>query len=215
MVIQYRVGLLALSVTISLAASLLADSTIGVASTLGTMEVNSASVRSTANIPDGALVQTNGTPGQIRLQSGVQINLSENTSATIYSDHLQLKQGTAQFTAPVNYSVDALCYRIEGKNNSISARITCDQNRILVTAVRSAINVSGDNKLLAQVKSGETYYFNSCDLAGAPRAVPAGKAGKVAQAGLSNTAKWGIVAAAGVATAAAVGVYVTGDKASR
>jgi hypothetical protein len=214
--IQYRAGLFALSIAVSSAAPLSAANAIGVASTLGTMEVNSASVRTTANIPDGASVQTNGTPGQIRLQSGVQVNLSENTSATIYSDHLQLKQGTTQYTAHQNYSVDALGYRIEGKDKTVSARIAYDRNRILVTAVQSPINVSRDNNLLAQVNPGETYYFNSDDPPATPPAKPAGKAGRVAKGGLSNAAKWGIVVgAAGAVTATAVGVYVAGDKASR
>jgi hypothetical protein len=184
------------------------------------MDVNSASVRSTANIPDGAWVQTNQTPGQIRLQSGVQVNLSENTSATIYADHLQLKRGVALFTAHQNYGVDALGYRIEGgvedKDKSVSARIAYDQNRILVTAVQSATNVSRDNKLLAQINPGETYYFDSDEPAGTPPAKPVGKVGKVTKAGLSNGAKWGIIAgAAGAGTATGVGVYLAEQKASR
>jgi hypothetical protein len=126
--IQYRRGLLALSLAMSAAFQLSAAGIVGVASARGTLDVNNASVRGTANIPDGASVQTNETPGQIQLQDGGQVTLSEHTSAKVYSDHLQLLQGTAQLTAGRSYSVDALGYRIEGTSKELSALVACDQN---------------------------------------------------------------------------------------
>jgi hypothetical protein len=214
MIIQYRASLLALSMAISLAAPLSAASVIGIASTFGTMDVNSASVRSTANILDGALVETNATPGQIRLESGVQVNLSENTSATVYADHLQLKRGAIVFTGHQNYWVDALCYRVEGKDNSVSVRIAHDQNRILVTAAQSAGKVSRDDKLLTQLNPGETYFFNTDGQACPLPATFAGKPHKVVKAGLSIDAKWGVVAGT-AAAATGVGVYLAERRASR
>jgi hypothetical protein len=207
--IQYRRGLLALSLAISSAFRLSAAGTVGVASTRGTMEVNSAPVRDTANIPDGASVQTDETPGQIQLQDGVRVTLGENTSAKVYSDHLQLLQGTAQLTAGRSYSVDALGYRIEGTSKELSALVACDQNRILVAAIQSPVSVSKGAEVLARVKPGSTYYLD-------PNAVGAGSAGKLAKGGLSTGAKWGIAAgAAGAGTAAAVGAHWAGGNASR
>ena len=210
--IQYRVGLVALSAAIALAAPL-AVNTVGVASTRGTMEVNSASIRGTANIPNGASVQTNENPGQIRLQNGVQVSLSQKTSATVYSDHLQLLQGTAKFVAKLDYPIDALGYRIAGANQTVSTRVAFDNNRILVSALQSPVTVSKDSKLLAQVNPGQTYYFEADDSTSGP-ANGSTTVSKVR--GLSKAAKWGIVGGAAAAgTAAGVGVYMAGNSASR
>jgi hypothetical protein len=206
MMIQYQRSLFTFGVALSLAAvQLSAAGVVGVASTRDAMSVNSASVRGTANISEGASVQTNRTPGQIRLQNGAQVTLGENSSATVHSDHIQLLQGTAQVTANQNYGLDALGYRMDGD----SFRVAYDQNRILVTATKSAIKVSKDGELLASVNSGKTYYFEGGDAPGVPVPVKnTGKpvnAGSVAKTGLSTGAKWGIVAGAG---AAAVGTVV-------
>ena len=217
--IQCQRSLFTFGIALSLAVvQLSAADVVGVASTRGDISVNGASVRGTANISEGASVQTNRTPGQIRLQNGSQVALGENSSATVHTDHIQLLQGTAQVTANQNYGLDALGYRMDGD----SFQVAYDQNRILVTATKSAIKVSKNGELLTSVNPGSTYYFEGDGAPGVP--VPAKNTGKpvntgrVATTGLSTGAKWGIVAggaAAAVGTVVGVQSYSSSNNASR
>ena len=73
-----RWSVIALSFAASLSLPLWAAAgPVGVASTRGTLQVNDLMARGTANIPEGASVRTAEMPGQIHLQDGVDLNLSE------------------------------------------------------------------------------------------------------------------------------------------
>lgn len=212
---QYRRGLMTLSLATCLGMPLAAVEQAGVASTRGTMEVNNLSVRGTANIPNGASVLTKDAPGQIRMQNGVQVALSEKTAATVYSDHVQLLKGAVQVAGAHSYGVDALGFHIESAADNVSARVAYDQGRILVTAMQSPVNVSKGGTLVSQVKSGTTFYFEPDPAAGVSASGKAQSASRYTT-GISTGAKWGIAAgAAGAGTAAAlVGSQMGNSKSS-
>jgi hypothetical protein len=228
--IQYRRGLISLSLAISLSASVVAGPAIGVASTRGTMAVNTASVRGTANISNGASVQTNETTGQIQLNNGTRVTLGQNTSATVFDNRLDLLQGAGQISGR-GYGIEALGFRVEGSQKSVTTRVVYDQNRILVTALDGAASVSRAGSLLARLNPGVTYFFEP-DRSHDGTAVSAGStttpgngngsgSGKgsgqgAVKTGLSTAAKWGIAAGvAGAGTAVGLGLSLTGDSASR
>jgi hypothetical protein len=234
--IQYRRGLIVLSLaTLGIAAW--GTPIIGVAASRGTMEVNSESVRGTANIFEGAAVRTNETVGQIQLQNGVQVMLGQQTTANIYSDRVQLREGTSQIMAKSGYGVDALGFHVSAAEPAVLRVAFENANRIFVTAVNAPLRVSRDGVLVARVNAGTTYYFdrsstddNSTDgkstkgtaktagkTAGAgSNSGGSGQAGTATKAGLSSVAKWGIAAAIlGGGTAAGLGVALTGGSASK
>ena len=223
---QYRSAFIVLSFAALGTGCLTASNVIGVASTRGTMDVNGAAVRGTADVADGASVQTNQTPGSIHLGNGVQVTLGENSAASVYNDRLSLTQGASQVTAKQKYAVEALGFRIDAPENG-AARVAWDGKRILVTAFGSPVTVSQEGVLLALLNPGTTYFFED-----APQDNTAASAGKVAgnagegnsgngapntAKGLSTHAKWGIAAGAAAAagTGIGLGLYLSGNNASR
>jgi hypothetical protein len=228
MIIQCRQGTFALTLAISLAGSLSAAAFIGVAATRGTIEVNRASVRGTANISEGAAVQTNDSTGQIHLENGVSVTLGQNSAAAVHADRLELLQGIGQVAARRNYGVEALGFRVEGKNGSTKTRVAYDHDRILVTAMDSGLTVSRGGVLIARLNPGATYFFQQDPNSGGDAANSAGSTSGSGNSGttpnrktgLSTGAKWGIVAGvAAAATGVGVGVYLSnsggGNNASR
>lgn len=222
---QYRSALIVLCLATSGTACLTAANVIGVASTRGTMEVNGTAVRGTANISEGAWVKTNQTAGSIHLGSGVQVTLGQNSVGRIFADRLSLTEGAGQVAAKQNYAVEALGFRVDAADNG-AARVAWDGNRILVTAVDSAVRVSQEGVLVARLNPGTTYFFEP----DTPKDDTAASAGKVAgnagegdstsatsiRKGLSTHAKWGIAAgAAAAATGVGLGLYLSGGNASR
>ncbi len=222
--IQYRRGLILLSLAAFAITQLCAAPAIGVATTRGSMEVDNASVRGTANLSDGSSVRTNETSTRLQLQNGVQATLGQNSAAAVYSSRIELREGMGQVTANDGFELSALGFHISPSNGKGVARVKYDgSDRILVTAVESAVKVSKDGVLLARVNPGTTYSFEQEDQNDGQTAQSAGKtarkggkvAGKAAKAGLSTGAKWGIVAAVGAGAGVGLGVGLSGSDASR
>ena len=219
---QYRRGLVALSLAAFVTTQLTAAPVIGVASTRGTIEVDNAAVRGTANLTDGSSVRTNETAGQVQLQNGVQATFNAKTAASVYANRIELREGAGQVTTKKGFNLDALGFRISSDSSKAVARVSYARpDRILVTAVDSPVQVSKDGVLLAKLNAGTTYYFEPADQQDPPaqtagRTTGAKTGTAAAKTGLSTAAKWGIVAAvAGGATAVGAGVALAGDDASR
>jgi hypothetical protein len=224
---QHRRGVIALSLAIFMTTQLSAAPVIGVASTRGTMEVNSSPVRGTANVSEGCSIRTNETVGQIDLRNGVQLTLGQNTAASVYSNRVELREGGGQVTTKQDYGVEALGFRVAPAGRNALARVMYDRNRILVTAIDSPLKVSKDGVLLARVNAGATYYFEqepttdgSAASAGRTNGnpnKPSTGAQSAVKAGLSSGVKWGIAtgAAAAVGTGIGLGVALSGSNASR
>ena len=204
-------GLLAIGM--SAGTAFCAETVIGVASTRGNMEVNSAPVRGNANVADGTSIRTNDTVGQVQLNNGVQVTIGQHSSAAIHADRVQLLQGGAQMSAKMGFGVEALGFHVAPGQSAAVSRVTFqNSNRILVSAMDAPVTVSKEGVLLARLSPGTTYFFEPDD----PQDQPANAAGKkssgntkgrAAKAGLSHGAKWGI--AAGVAaTGLGVGLGV-------
>src|SRR5579884_2376329 len=194
---------------------------IGVAFSRGTLQIDSASIRGTANISDGASVRTSDMIGQIEL-SKVEVVLGGNSDAAVYDNRVELRAGAGEVTAKRAYSIDALGFRIAPVNKSAVTRVAFDGTRILVTCKNGPAKVSRDGVLLAKLNPGTTYFFERADSTANAAAAgrteggsatgtngaagtngtngAAGAAGAAVQTGLSTGATWGI--ASGVATAA-------------
>lgn len=221
---QYRRGLVLLSLAAFVATQLSAAPVIGVASTRGTIQIDNAAVRGTANVSEGSSVRTNETSGQVQLQNGASAVLSQRSAASVYTNRIELREGAGQVSAQPGFDLDALGFRISAAGSKAVTRVTYERpDRILVTAMDSPVKVTKNGVLLAKLNPGTTYYFEpgSADQQN-DTAQSAGKtAGKkaagstAAKTGLSTAAKWGIVAAVAGGTGVGLGVALSGDDASR
>ncbi len=116
-------------------------------------------------------------------------------------------------TGAQNYSVDALGFHVEGTVQNVSARVAFDHGRILVTALQSPVKVTKGGEFLTQVNAGSTYYFEP-DVAAGTRIGDPQSAPKNISGGLSNGAKWGIIAGAGGGGVAGVVAATRGGHSS-
>ena len=99
-------------------ASLADTKSIGVATVVGSVRVDSVDARGTATVMDGASIETNVNPSQIALTSGSQVDLAADSEATIYAHRLVLAKGWAQVENSSEYSVVANSLRVVPKNAS-------------------------------------------------------------------------------------------------
>jgi hypothetical protein len=223
---QYRRGIVALSLAVFVTTQASASAVIGVASTRGTIEVDNASVRGTANLTDGSMVRTNETAGQVQLNNGVQATFGKNTAASVYNNRIEIREGSGQVATRPGFELGALGFRVAPAGDKAVARVSySNPERILVTAVGSPVQVSRDGVLLARLNPGTTYFFEpeAGDTGGGTARTAGQTAGKAAdktgaaavKTGLSVGAKWGIVGAVAAGSTVGLGVGLSGEDASR
>lgn len=68
---------------------------IGVAVSQGNIVVDSLKAPGSATIFDGNVLQTGDSPSQVRLKDGAQVRFGADSRGKLFSDHLELEQGSA------------------------------------------------------------------------------------------------------------------------
>jgi hypothetical protein len=114
-----------------------ATSPIGVADSQGNMTVDSMQTPGNATVFDGTTLQTGTAYSQIRLKDGAQVRLGTESRGKIFSDHVDLQQGSAQisgFTAVAN----GLSVRPEGTG---SASVSIQGKAVEVAALTGNVHV--------------------------------------------------------------------------
>ncbi len=146
---------------ISISMAILADSFIGVASTRGSMSVNHVSVKGNANIVPGSTIQTSESASQVQLQSGAQVTLNERSSAAVFGDRMELKQGGAQIQTKKGYAVEALGFRFTPEQGEATTQVSyAKSNRLMVSAVLGPVKVlNQEGLLLAKLSPGTSYFI--------------------------------------------------------
>src|SRR5579884_3111005 len=115
-----------------------AATSIGVAFSRGSLQVDSASVRGTANVSDGSSVQTQESAGQIQLNSGVQLVLGTNSAAEVFGDRVELPRASVRFrqSEPTPLTRSAFTSRRQRKRRLRASRMT-------VNASSSSLTIPG------------------------------------------------------------------------
>jgi hypothetical protein len=111
---------------------------IGIAMSEGNILINSSASAGNATIFDGSTLETQTASSQVRLNGGAQLRLASDSKGTVYSDHVDLKKGSANITG---YSANAngLNVRADGKASAaISMR---DRGVIEVAALTGNVHV--------------------------------------------------------------------------
>jgi len=162
-------------------AALWAESSIGVASTRGTMTVNQALVRGNTNLMNGASVGTTDSTSLVEFQNGSTLLLGQKSRAKVHSRRAKLDQGSIHFSSGGGYEIEALGIVIAGTNGEpSSAQIAyVSPTRILITPVKGSIRVlDKEQVLVASLNAGSNYYAENQTGTGSsseqPQAQPAG-----------------------------------------
>jgi hypothetical protein len=103
----------------------------------GAILVNDTRTPGNATIFNGSTLQTQGASSQVRLKDGAQVHFDSDSRGKLFSDHVDLQQGTARISA---YSAIAngLSVRAEGDS---SASVTMKGKVIEVAALTGDVHV--------------------------------------------------------------------------
>lgn len=110
---------------------------IGVAMSQGTILVNDAQTPGNATVFSGTTLQTQRTSSQVRLKDGAQVRFDSDSRGKIFSDHVDLQQGSAKIS---DYSANASGLKIRATGDS-SANVTLKGNVVEVAAITGDVRV--------------------------------------------------------------------------
>ena len=132
---------------------------IGVATAVGAYSVNSLPVSGSTNLTDGTVLQTTGSPSDIRLENGVSVRLATRSEGTIYSDHAELGQGAMRVGNFSGFSVNARDLQIQGDSPASEAVIRLTKKTVEVASIGGDVRVM-DSGLLTRVAAGTKMSFD-------------------------------------------------------
>jgi len=147
-------------IALSLAPSFAVTPAIGVASAVGTFEINNAVVNGNANLFDGSQIKTVEASSQILLQNGATLSLATNSAGTVYKTHLVLQQGTTKAVNMNGYSIRVGAYRIEGGEAGSQAVVRLADGTVQVAALNGSLNIFNQKgALLTRMGAGTASAF--------------------------------------------------------
>jgi len=110
---------------------------IGVAMSEGTILVNDTQTPGNTTIFSGSTLQTQRAPSQVRLKDGAQVRFDSDSRGKIFSDHVELQQGSAKIS---NYSANTSGLSIRAARNA-SATVAMKGNVVEVASLTGDVRV--------------------------------------------------------------------------
>jgi hypothetical protein len=110
---------------------------IGVALSEGTIVVNDAQTPGNATVFNGTTLQTQRTSSQVRLKDGAQVRFDLDSRGTLFSDHVDLQQGSARIS---DYSANANGLNVRASGGS-SANVTMKGKVVEIAALTGDVQV--------------------------------------------------------------------------
>jgi len=120
---------------------------IGVALSEGTIVVNDAQTPGNATVFNGTTLQTQQASSQVRLKDGAQVRFDLDSRGTLFSDHVDLKQGTARIS---DYSANANGLSVRASGDS-SASVTMKGKVVEVAASLATFRFSTRRESMSQI----------------------------------------------------------------
>ncbi|HTT65155.1 MAG TPA: hypothetical protein VMG35_25065 [Bryobacteraceae bacterium] len=143
-----------------LSVSFAAGPAIGLVVADGSFQLEHSSVRGSATLFAGNVIETNMSSSQLHLSNGVSLRLAADSRARVYESHLALEKGLAQLDS-AHYRVEADSLQIEADQPGAGARVQLAGPRRVVVAARNGdVRVSNtDGVLIARLGSGREMTF--------------------------------------------------------
>jgi hypothetical protein len=110
---------------------------IGVALSEGTIVLNDAQTPGNATVFNGTTLQTQRTSSQVRLKDGSQVRFDLESRGTLFSDHVDLQQGSARIS---DYSANANGLNVRASGDS-SANVTMKGKVVEIAALTGNVQV--------------------------------------------------------------------------
>jgi len=110
---------------------------IGVAMSEGTILVNDAQTPGNATVFSGTTLQTQRASSQVRLKDGAQVRFDSDSRGKIFSDHVDLQQGSAKIS---DFSAIANGLKIQATGDS-SANVSLKGKVVEIAAITGDVRV--------------------------------------------------------------------------
>jgi hypothetical protein len=137
-----------------------ASPAIGLVVANGSFQLDHSSVRGSATLFDGNVIETNVSSSQLQLNNGVTLRLAAQTRARVYETRLVLEKGIGQLES-TKYRIEAASLHVEADKPGATARVQMrGPNRVVVAARDGSVHVSNsDGVLIARLNSGHEMTF--------------------------------------------------------
>jgi len=137
-----------------------ASPAIGLVVANGSFQLDHSSVRGSATLFDGNVIETNVSSSQLQLNNGVSLRLAAQTRARVYETRLVLEKGIGQLES-TKYRIEAASLQVEADKPGATARVQMSgPNRVVVAARDGTVHVSNsDGVLIARLDSGHEMTF--------------------------------------------------------
>jgi hypothetical protein len=110
---------------------------IGVALSEGNIVINDSQTPGNATVFNGTRLQTQSTSSQVRLKDGAQVRFDLDSRGTLFSDHVDLQQGSARIS---DYSANANGLSVRASGDS-SANVTMKGKVVEIAALTGNVQV--------------------------------------------------------------------------
>jgi len=144
-----------------------ASPAIGLAVANGSFQLDQSDVRGNATLFAGSTIETNTTPSEIRLTSGVSARLAAESRARVFDSRLILEKGTGRLNS-VNYYIEADGLQVMPDKNGGSAEVhLAGPNRVIVAAEKGLVLVNNrEGVLIARLDRGREMSFEPQEAGG-------------------------------------------------
>jgi hypothetical protein len=184
-----------------------APASIGVATTIGSVSVNQTVVSGSADLVDGARLETASVPTDVRLNTGAEVRLATRSSGSFFADHVQLEQGALRVADFSGVTVAAAQLQINSDDAATQVIVRLTKKTVEVASVGGAVNVM-DSGILTRVAAGTKMSFEQTGATPAnqsPTPTGAAAAPKSRMPGDEKTLLWAI----GITAVAALAIGLT------
>jgi hypothetical protein len=119
-----------------------AGPSIGIAIAPGSFQIDGAPVTGNATLFEGAAVETSQSSSRLQVNSGVRVDLSPESRATVHGKYVTLEKGFGELQSAQGYQMEARSLRVEPQDAKAVARVGFEgKNSVRVSAVNGPVRV--------------------------------------------------------------------------
>ncbi len=138
-----------------------ATATIGIVSTVGALSVNNASITGNVDVFDGTQLRTTVAPGDVHLESGVDVRLATRSAGTVFGDHMVLREGAVRVSNFDSYPVQVQDLQVQADGPGSAAIVRVTAKTIEVASLGGTVNVTDGGAMLTRVAAGTKMSFQN------------------------------------------------------
>ena len=152
---------LAVAAVLSAVTAFSAGPGIGVATAVGSYSVNSSSVTGNADIFDGTELRTTISPSDVHLENGADVRLATRSAGTLYTDHLELRDGALRVSNFDSYPVQARQLQIQADTPGAAAIVRMQGRTVEIASLGGTVKVTDGGAMLTRVAAGTKMAFQN------------------------------------------------------